>query len=762
MKSFLISFFALMSCVWSIDVSAYDFVVDGVYYNVIDLQQLTASVSSSPQASYTGDLIIPRNVTYNNREFRVEKVDHKAFDNCTKITSLYISDGVEMNVLPENCSSLTSLRLPSTGTSISGSCHCMALSELILPDSLETIAPGTCLQARNLQKLHLPAKVKKVGGMIGGKQTSKLTIDENNPYIKTRDGWIFNIDGDTLLSSLSSNVIDGNIVLPDEVEYVADEIFFDITIRDIHLPQALKVMSKMFSSSCKTEKYIEMTLPSKVECINKEALNGIGISKLVIPASVKRIMNLPFGTAYYADYTYENRIREFPLRTLIFEDSSEPLIVQCISYHPSENDQNLHLESLYLGRSLQLFNNEHLWGTSTTTADCVFGFQNKLHSLTVGKNCDNETLKLLFGQSGQVKTSALDTIVMNRIDPPMINVTFSNKQYMNSQLIVPKQCLEKYQSTFPWSNFWNISTFDGEFEAMLGDLNGDEQVDVSDVDVLIDMVLGKRTGDITAADLDGNGTIDVADVNLIIDIVLGKTVKQHKVHTFNVNGVEFKMIEIVGGKFQMGATAEQIGAHDDEFPVHQVELSSYYLGEFPVTRALWKAVMGDDCGYFYSEDQDISKLPVESVTWNSVQEFLENLEVITCQRFRLPTEAEWEYAARGGQKSQGYLYAGSDEIDQVAWYSGNSEGMTHTVGTKKPNELGLYDMSGNVWQLCSDWYGPYTADNAVNPTGPTSGETHVRRGGSFTGTASFCRVSRRLDGPVDNRSSKNIGFRLAL
>ena len=211
------------------------------------------------------------------------------------------------------------------------------------------------------------------------------------------------------------------------------------------------------------------------------------------------------------------------------------------------------------------------------------------------------------------------------------------------------------------------------------------------------------------------------------------------VRTIIVNGVSFKMIQVEGGTFTMGATSEQGNdACADETPAHRVTLSDYYIGQTEVTQALWKAVMGGNPSDFRGD-----KLPVEKVNWNDCQTFIRKLNSLTGMQFALPTEAQWEYAARGGKKSKGYKYAGSNSVGQVAWYIDNSKRKTHAVAKKQPNELGLYDMSGNVWEWCQDWYGSYSSAAQTNPTGASSGSGRVSRGGSFYGHARYCRVSDR-------------------
>ena len=223
------------------------------------------------------------------------------------------------------------------------------------------------------------------------------------------------------------------------------------------------------------------------------------------------------------------------------------------------------------------------------------------------------------------------------------------------------------------------------------------------------------------------------------------------------DGICIEMVKVEAGTFMMGATSEMKNPYDDEKPVHQVTLTNdYYMGKYEVTQALWQAVMGSNPSNFKGDN-----LPVEEVSWNDCQEFISKLNSLTGRKFRLPTEAEWEYAARGGKKSRSYQYSGSSNISDVAWYDGNSVNKTHPVGTKQANELGIYDMTGNVWEWCSDWYGFYSSSSQTNPTGADSGSSRVFRGGSWYGNARYCRLSFRDCTPPDCRGY-NLGLRLAL
>ncbi|MCD6161624.1 MAG: SUMF1/EgtB/PvdO family nonheme iron enzyme [candidate division Zixibacteria bacterium] len=245
------------------------------------------------------------------------------------------------------------------------------------------------------------------------------------------------------------------------------------------------------------------------------------------------------------------------------------------------------------------------------------------------------------------------------------------------------------------------------------------------------------------------------------------------------------MIFVEGGTFTMGRSKGK--SDNDEKPAHKVTLSSFYIGKYEVTQREWKEIMGNNPSKFKGDD-----LPVEKVSWYDAVEFCNNKSIkegltpcyiinkskndtnnksdydklkwlVACNfdanGYRLPTEAEWEYAARGGNKSQGYKYSGSDNIKEVAWYNDNSKKKTHKVGLKRPNELGIYDMTGNVWEWCWDWYGSYSSSSATNPKGSSSGIARILRGGSWGNFDRFSRVAFRVMYNPDNTFDK-LGFRV--
>ena len=226
---------------------------------------------------------------------------------------------------------------------------------------------------------------------------------------------------------------------------------------------------------------------------------------------------------------------------------------------------------------------------------------------------------------------------------------------------------------------------------------------------------------------------------------------------FAVKGVSFEMAKVEAGTFTMGATSEMTEPYSDEKPTHEVTLTNnYYLGKTEVTQALWKAVMENSPSGFDGDEK-----PVEQVSWYDCQKFISKLNSATGKNFRLPTEAEWEFAARGGNNSRHYRYGGSDILDDVVWYEDNCGDTTHDVAMKQPNELGLYDMGGNVLEWCFDWYGSYSSTPQNNPMGSNSGTDHVARGGSFYFDARHCRSSQRMFCPPDCRRY-DLGLRLAL
>jgi len=302
----------------------------------------------------------------------------------------------------------------------------------------------------------------------------------------------------------------------------------------------------------------------------------------------------------------------------------------------------------------------------------------------------------------------------------------------------------------------------------VGDLNCDGYINISDVTALIDFLLSGNEAQISTsnADVNRSNSVNISDVTALIDFLLSG---EWQPLTITVNGVSFKMMPVECGTFTMGATPEQgSSTSSTEKPAHQVTLTnSYFIGQTEVTQALWQAVMGSNPSRFRD---DLNK-PVEQVSWNNCQTFILKLNEMTGKSFRMLTEAEWEFAARGGNKSKAYRYAGSNIIGDVAWYNANAgSGVgedspdygTHPVAAKAPNELGLYDMTGNVSEWCQDWQAGYSGIPQTNPTGPATGVAKVIRGGSWSTDAYYSRITARTNFVYPSTTSTNIGFRLAL
>lgn len=265
------------------------------------------------------------------------------------------------------------------------------------------------------------------------------------------------------------------------------------------------------------------------------------------------------------------------------------------------------------------------------------------------------------------------------------------------------------------------------------------------------IALKQVSGDVGKNVAAGNNTI-VWDVLAEVDKLQGDNI------CFKVKASSFgdmEMVFVQGGTFTMGCTSEQGSDCDaDESPSHRVTVSDFYIGKYEVTQKQWKAVMGNNPSYHKGDN-----LPVESVSWLDIQKFVKRLNAQTGKHYRLPTEAEWEYASRGGNRSNGYKYSGSNVIGNVAWYDGNSGSETHPVGSKFPNELGLYDMSGNVYEWCSDWYGSYGSSAQSNPVGAANRSNRVLRSGSWDSNERICHVSFRYS-YYPSRRYRSFGFRL--
>ena len=317
-----------------------------------------------------------------------------------------------------------------------------------------------------------------------------------------------------------------------------------------------------------------------------------------------------------------------------------------------------------------------------------------------------------------------------------------------------------------------------------GDVNGDGIVTSADITVLYNFFLNNDSSELVNCDVSGDGEITSADITYVYNILLGVpniVNPPAPVTEYTVNGVTFKMVEVEGGTFMMGVD-QQVGY---AYPAHEVTLSTYSIGQTEVTQELWVAVMGSNPSYFNeygnadvhsnhdSWDAGINlQRPVDYVNYSDCLAFCAKLNEMTGLNFRIPTEAEWEFAARGGNKSHGYEYAGSDSVNDVAWWKETipsptvyTDGWgTQTVATKAPNELGIYDMSGNVEEWCYDWFAAYssTAEPLTNPTGPATGTQRAKRGGTCTNKYAYSLIVYYRQPQNPDARGNTRGLRLAL
>lgn len=288
-----------------------------------------------------------------------------------------------------------------------------------------------------------------------------------------------------------------------------------------------------------------------------------------------------------------------------------------------------------------------------------------------------------------------------------------------------------------------------------GDVDCDGTVTIGDVTALIDYILYRISS--PNSDVNGDGSTTIEDVTALIDLLMANGHAQYDDGNYIVNGVHFKMIDVEGGTFIMGAPNTEPASYTFEKPLHDVTLSAFSIGETEVTQELYESIMGKNPSINKSNPQN----PVERVDWNDCIAFIEKLNEITGKKFRLPTEAEWEYAAIGGKYTHYYIFSGSEMAADVAWYVINSNGSSQPVKQLRPNELGLYDMSGNVYEWVNDWYARYSSDPQTNPQGPETGTLKVYRGGSWHDGAAYSRCHFRYMREITYKTQWH-GFRLAM
>ena len=745
----------------------YDFEYDNIYYNITGENTVEVTCDNENGGSYSGTVTIPPTVTYNGKTYTVTAIGKDAF---------------------ESCSALTAVNIPSTVTTIGRSSFykCYNLTNIDLPENLTTIDTYAFYECSRLGNVVIPASVTWMGeyAFSGCSSITEFTVPKNVTMIKYGTFYSCTSLAKVIISSAVTSIGDRvfyNCPALTKVICLATTppYFVNGAFTTEHYSNVQVMVPKGSLSAYQSDYHwksftniSEMGYDFEKDGIfyNYLSSNTVEVTYMTTDYnSYSGVVNIPETVTYNGvTYTVTQIGNKAFYNCKSLTSVTMPNTIQIIGsyafYHCDE------LTTVVIPNSVTTIGYAAFWLCLGLTEAVIPNSVTEVGGMAF-RNCTAMTRVVIgenvasIGSTCFIYNPNITEVICLATTPPALNdpasgsmTTFQTAVYSNAVLRVPYDSYNAYREDANWGKFVNIVGEEVINPVLKGDLNGDGHTTIADVTILISLVLkGEATATThPAGDLNGDGYVTIADVTTLISRVLkGETSSTAGSARINyiVNGATFSMIKVDGGTFMMGLEGDASAT-----PVHQVTLSDYYIGETEVTQALWQAVMGSNPS---SNKSDVL-LPVENMIWDDCQTFAVKLSRLAGRDFSLPTEAQWEFAARGGNKSLGYTYAGSNNLDEVAWYSANSNNRTHIVGTKAPNELGLYDMSGNVFEWIQDYHGNYTSEPQVDPQGPETGQYRVCR------SSAYCRANnnnwfkcggRTYDSPTTN--AYDTGLRVA-